>query len=499
MRRKLLTYWLFMSFLVFMLFLAILYAAGVFSQTARRLNQDLTVSLQDTGTDVTEHFDMLAARSIQLSKETSEELSKVLGRGEDIQGLCDHPSELEELEQTMLPALSSILRTGQCSGAFLILDATVNTHAPGASHSRSGLYLRCQGLYAANPVNQSITCYRGYQTAARSAGIELHNRWNPEFDIDHFPGFSEMMGRSISSLSDCLFWTKCTRMQDTWEEVLLLCVPVTLGDGTVCGLCGIEISELFFRLSYPVQIGEFGNRITALGFQDGATFSLSGGMVGGQEGTSLRKDQKLEIRKETFFDTITAQDDTYLGLEKSLSFRTLDGSTMKLAILVPQEGYHHALARNRMAWAARSAAFLLAMLILAFLFTGKFVTPIKNSLETARQDGENCGIVEIDALLETMQTRAVREEGLPPRVEAFLTDFREGVGTLTPMERTVLQYYIDGYGIEEIAAEAFISIYTVKKHNSNINRKLGVSTREELQVYIEIFRRCGRIDEISWH
>lgn len=98
-----------------------------------------------------------------------------------------------------------------------------------------------------------------------------------------------------------------------------------------------------------------------------------------------------------------------------------------------------------------------------------------------------------------MQTRAVREEGLPPRVEAFLTDFREGVGTLTPMERTVLQYYIDGYGIEEIAAEAFISIYTVKKHNSNINRKLGVSTREELQVYIEIFRRCGRIDEISWH
>ena len=125
MRRKLLTYWLFMSFLVFMLFLAILYAAGVFSQTARRLNQDLTVSLQDTGTDVTEHFDMLAARSIQLSKETSEELSKVLGRGEDIQGLCDHPSELEELEQTMLPALSSILRTGRT----LIVPVKEDDHA----------------------------------------------------------------------------------------------------------------------------------------------------------------------------------------------------------------------------------------------------------------------------------------------------------------------------------------------------------------------------------
>lgn len=54
------------------------------------------------------------------------------------------------------------------------------------------------------------------------------------------------------------------------------------------------------------------------------------------------------------------------------------------------------------------------------------------------------------------------------------------------MERTVLQYYIDGYGIEEIAAKAFISVNTVKKHNTNLNRKLGVSTREELRVYIEI-------------
>lgn len=100
-------------------------------------------------------------------------------------------------------------------------------------------------------------------------------------------------------------------------------------------------------------------------------------------------------------------------------------------------------------------------------------------------------------MLETIQRAADSREGLPPRVESFLTDFSEKVQALTPMERTVLQYYIDGYGIEEIAAEAFISIYTVKKHNSNINRKLGVSTREELRVYIEIFRRCGRIEEIS--
>ena len=67
------------------------------------------------------------------------------------------------------------------------------------------------------------------------------------------------------------------------------------------------------------------------------------------------------------------------------------------------------------------------------------------------------------------------------------------------MERTVLQYYIDGYKIEEIAARAFISVNTAKKHNTNINRKLGVTTREELMLYIDLFRRCGRLEQIAYH
>ena len=67
------------------------------------------------------------------------------------------------------------------------------------------------------------------------------------------------------------------------------------------------------------------------------------------------------------------------------------------------------------------------------------------------------------------------------------------------MERTVLQFYIDGYTIEEVAARAFISVNTVKKHNTNINRKLEVSNREELMLYIDLFRRSGRIGEITYH
>lgn len=87
--------------------------------------------------------------------------------------------------------------------------------------------------------------------------------------------------------------------------------------------------------------------------------------------------------------------------------------------------------------------------------------------------------------------------GLPPNIEELLSGFRDRVQTLTPIERTVLQYYIDGCSLEEVAARAYISVATAKKHNTNINRKLGVTPREELMLYIDLFRRCGRLDEIA--
>lgn len=48
-----------------------------------------------------------------------------------------------------------------------------------------------------------------------------------------------------------------------------------------------------------------------------------------------------------------------------------------------------------------------------------------------------------------------------------------------------------------LAARAYISVATAKKHNTNINRKLGVTSREELMLYIDLFHRCGRLDEIA--
>ena len=55
---------------------------------------------------------------------------------------------------------------------------------------------------------------------------------------------------------------------------------------------------------------------------------------------------------------------------------------------------------------------------------------------------------------------------------------------------------VDALLAQEAAEKAFISIHTVRKHNANIYQKLNVNSRDELMLYIDLFRRCGRLNEL---
>ena len=506
MKRKLMLYWVMMALVVFALFLVVLSLAGVFSNPARKLNQELEMRLSNTYADMTGHFDTLAAQCIHLSEQASTQIEEALGYGVSIQTLNDQPEQLVALQQALYPTLNTTLQTGPCSGAFLILDATVNTQAQGAEHSRSGLYLRYACLSAASPVNQHVTYFRGSSEIARAEGLELHNRWNLEFDIDRFPGYRESMGRAKSPLSGACFWTHRINLRDTWEDALLLCVPIAGSDGSVCGLCGVELSALYFQLAYPAPESEYGHMMVVLGSSDGNMLGLSGGVLGGQDGTHLDTTQELQIRKEQYFYTYTTEEqDTYIGLHHRLPFTAQDGSELTLAVLVPEQSYRSAASLNRLAWVGGSLAFLLAMLVLALFFSRRFVKPIVQSLEEIQQDvsfsGRSSGISEIDVLLRFIQSREkdrlINENGLPPNIAELFDTFSKRVETLTAAEKSILKYYTEGCEIAEIPEKAFISISTVRKHNSNIYRKLGVTSREELMLYIELFRRCGRLEELE--
>lgn len=105
------------------------------------------------------------------------------------------------------------------------------------------------------------------------------------------------------------------------------------------------------------------------------------------------------------------------------------------------------------------------------------------------------GILSVQMLTQ-LNSRRVDPGALPPGMEDMFRSFAEKVKTLSSAERRILNYYIDGHDIAEIPDLAFISIHTVKKHNRSIYQKLEIASRDELMLYIELFRCCGRLDEL---
>lgn len=109
------------------------------------------------------------------------------------------------------------------------------------------------------------------------------------------------------------------------------------------------------------------------------------------------------------------------------------------------------------------------------------------------QPGGSLVSVQMLTRLNTCQTSE-----LPPEMKELFDAFSQKAQTLSTAERRILQYYIEGHETAEIPDLAFVSIHTVKKHNRSIYQKLEVASRDELMLYIELFRCCGRLPELTY-
>lgn len=506
MERRLFLYWLIMVLAVMAAVFVVLIVAGVFSNDARKLGGTLSVQQKNTTMTFNKLIDTLNAQNLALSEQITREVSDVLETEErTFKDLDNNPELITRIEERMCFYLQTIVRSRSCSGAYFILDATTNTEAPGADRSRMGLYLRSGNVGTDGMANQYITFFRGVADVARKENIQMHNRWNLEFDIDNVPGYEILMDFDGKRILDSCYLSNRVTLSGTWEQVVLLSVPVVL-EGKVRGVCGVELSELFFNMVFPSVESPYGNMVTVVAPIADKRLLLDGAISGKTDGTYFTTDGTLLIKNGEHYNTYSDGSRTYFGNHIVIP-KAVDGrSDLTLVTLVPEISYQSSVAKNRTFWLCGGLGFLVLMLLAAMFLTRRFMLPIQKQIRALKdqkepQEKSNSGIIEIDELLAYMYARQAKpdeESKMPPGMEELFFDFARRVETLTPMERTVLQYYINGFSVNEIAEKEFISLSTVRKHNSNINRKLGVSTREELLLYIDMFRRCDLMEKIAY-
>lgn len=505
MRRKLMFYWCVMILMAVVFFMLLLNVTGGFSNQKQKLQENLNLHLEHTNSELSQHLEHLMAQSITLSEQISHEIEKMfIVNGKRVSDLNDSPEMLLELQENLYEKLYTTLMVSECSGAYFVLDVTTNTQAKTAENSRSGMYLRFANLNTKNSATQDVVYFRGIPDIARAERVELHNRWNLEFDRSAFPEYDRLMEQQVDSLTKTSYWTECFRLTDTWEDVMLLAVPILDNNGEVIGLCGVEISELYFYLSYPVIVSPFGSMTTVLAPMGADGIDLAKGIIAASDDTYMDSFADLQIEENKGYNIYETQNETYIGKHEKLMINTASERTMSVATLIKKQSYDDSLHVHQYKMLTVFLLFILFMFVLSIIMTNCFVKPIAVSFQAIQDDTiseENkTGISEIDMLMNFLKTKqtskSVQESELPPNIEELFHTFLNRVDTLTVSEKRILNFYIEGLDAAEITETAFLSMSTVRKHSGNIYRKLNISSRDELMLYVDLFRRCNQLEEL---
>ena len=239
--------------LLVLTFGAALFLFASLHNTKKDISRSLQIQFSVFQNDMERYFDQLAVMGVNLSEDMSAEVDKELAlRQMSFAQLNDSPEVLNALEEKMIEPLCRRLRQTGCSGAFVLLDATVNTRMEGAEHSRAGLYVQKSG---ADTPTVPLLLYRGSAEVGKAHSVMPHRKWRMEFQTDQFPDYDRWMTPGSAPLYQSYTLTERFELPGTSEEGQLFLLPLRGRDGTMYGLCGFEISESYFKQNFAQPTG----------------------------------------------------------------------------------------------------------------------------------------------------------------------------------------------------------------------------------------------------
>ena len=142
LKRKLFAYMLLLAAVILLALMCGMLLLGQLGNTKKDISQTLEMQMEVFSKDMEVYWENIAAMNISLSDNTSASIEEFLQQQElDFNELNDNKTALSLLQEELLNSLCSYLKQSDCSGAFVVLNATVNTSLNGAENSRSGIYI----------------------------------------------------------------------------------------------------------------------------------------------------------------------------------------------------------------------------------------------------------------------------------------------------------------------------------------------------------------------
>ena len=530
LKKKLFSYMLALVVLLVVTLISGLWMSGRFYSAQKNTMETLELQMDVFEKDVFQHFDQLAAAGIHLSEDTTELLEDFFEE-ENITfaQLTNSESRLRALQQRLIDPLHDTLRQEACSGVFVLLDATINTSLVGTENSRTGVYLQVNGYGSSD---DSALLYRGQADAARNVGIMPHRKWRQEFDTTQFPHYEVLMQEAALPLEKTYRFTDLFTLPGTSEKAMLVVVPVIGTDGTVYGLCGYEVSQSYF-MTYHAQMTKIRHLTGLVTTGDAAQMDTAEGLSCGVAHGYYRAPQGHLSVKEMKNGMLCFEGDAvpYVGVQRSIRLSP-NNEDHVLSVMMLKSDYDSVVRKQVL------QMIMLCLLIGFFavqsclFFSRRFLKPVINGLEQIKADNRaqvQTRVTEINDLFaylaerdrdyeealrlleEEKQQAQMEKERLQSEYEkaqskyeaAYAKIYRmesvtkpeindeeydvffEGIKNLTPTERRIFDYYLEGKTVSEIMEISSIKESTLRYHNHHIYGKLGVKSLKQLMLYAE--------------
>lgn len=526
MHRKL-SFYMLTLVLVVVAFIGVgLFFVGQFSTTTEKYSNNLTFQNEFYTRQIEKYFDDITMMSEMLATDSSAIIDDYLtGNGIDLRALDDSLLHTEGVQKALFPKLKEELLKADASGAFIILDATVNTGEANADKSRTGLYFQRSTL---DRTDETLLLFRGSADLGRENGVMPHRKWRLEFRTELVPEIKDFFDEKNLERKSML--TGIFALSGTSEKAIAFLTPLCGADNSFYGICGFEISNNYFKdyFAQPTGLDQLTcifSETTENGVIDCDNIFWAG-VLGGY---SLKPSGTLTPKKLKRNLTGLSGETDFVAVEKQV---TICNERYTLAVMQPKSEFDKTVAVNVMKIVLVCFLLVFTAVVLCVVFSRKFVAPVIKNLEKIRRQEHAeaiSDISEIDDLFvylaEQDKLRDLETDKLKRRNDelAIVTEnqtaeidkrqaeierlaysrkneidpddyeaFKIGLKELTRTERTVFDLYLQGKTAKEIADALNIRESTLKFHNHNILEKLGVSSRKQMLRYATLLKQETR-------
>ena len=378
MRRRLFLYMGALAALLLAVLLVALLLLGQLKSPRAETEKALTFQMGAFRSDMASLWRNVSVMGIHLSQDMTAIIEE---QTSDFSSLNGDVAAVGDLQEAMLEPLCQYVRQTDCSGAFIMLGASLSSDPAVDSHA--GLYVQRSN---AEHTTSDLLLYRGMADIGRQHRVMPHRKWAQEFCPADFPGLADQLEAASAPIERACRTTELLTLPGTTEQAILLTVPMIGVDGTVYGLCGFSVNQTYFLAHHaqPTGIGSLAcvlsDSAEGLDVQRGLLTYPTGDFC-------FVPDELLEKRSlRGGLSAFVGTELSFVGISEPFTVAAGDEASPDLTVLIPKSDYDRALLKSRLEAAGVLMLLLFFAVSCCLFYTRRYLRPILRDIERLKDE-----------------------------------------------------------------------------------------------------------------